>query len=678
MKSMNMSAMLSLVVVSCVTGAAFAQTTQPRPTQPRPTQPRPTQPVPPQAPPAAGPQRDMAGARTLARFVLLESSKIYSSDVKTQNDLKAWAADAQRCLISYQTGPQCLSPSYTLVDQTSFTGNTGHFFIVVHSNPAGRIFHTVISVSKDLKAAQPIRVRAFVSSNKTSAQMIRKQLDESSFNMELEGFSTGKIQSLLADRIAKTQDAGVFFHGAKALMAMDSSAEMKAQIEKLLRSSVKPLFRAANKTYREALLRMIQSDFPASRDILVSLAEELLAASDEETRALGVVLMSQAGVRSDKLKETLLGFLRGSNPARKQLALEALMDYPLNSRDQQALLQVMIETPNLITEDVLRSSEKWTVDASMILSIRSMIRDDQLKLRELGVRLLVKVKSSEAQALLVEALADDSDSVRMVAFREMKLRRVTDADFPALSRQLFLSNPAVRRNALELVQGLRGERVRGFTIQLMFDESTEVRELARQLISKDRIRESELDEIRPFLNSSKTDFRRFAVEIFAAFSSDSITAILVPMMFDENFEVRELSRATVAKRALGTESLKLLEPYMTSPNPSYRQFALTTVGGVRGVEASRLLIPLMFDDASTVREKAREMVTSRSMADTDMTLLQTYLVDSEADVRVVGVQVIAKIGKRSVEAILIERLIEEENPRVQTELRKAIKWIRTQ
>lgn len=678
----GLGTLLSVFVGLFLGSLSWAQTSGPRPPSqpPKTTQPRkPQQPLRPSTP---TPTRDMAAARKLAQFVVLDSTKILTAHAETQKDLRVWTDDASKCLLSYQNGPMCLSPSYSMADQTSFSASSSHVFIVVHSNSKGRFFHMVMNVSKDLNSAQPIRVRLFVSSKMTSAQTIRSQIENGEFKIEFEGFSAGRLARSALDRVSKTQDPAIFFHAARALMQMDADADAKAsakaQVEKALRNSLRALFSSANATYREALLRMVRNDFPNAKDLIVSLGEQLLSASDEESRALGVLLLTEAGVRSEKVKGTLLGFLKGSNASRRKLAIEALALYPLTSREISMLLQFVLESPAELTDGLVSAAERWTIDDSVLISVRALARNENDSLRQLGVRLLVKLKSSEAQTLLVEALVDEASNLRSLAFRELKQRRLTDADYQSLSRQLSMGQAEVRRNALELLQVFRTERVRRATLQMIFDESEAVRSFARSLVTKERVKASELEIITPFLNSLKTEFRKTALEMHSAFSGDAITALIVPMMFDEAFEVRELARKLISQRTLGGESLRLLEPYLLSPNPAYRQFALTTVGSVRGVQASRLLIPLIFDDSSSVREKAREMVTQRSLADTDMVLLQSYLVDSEADNRIVAVQLVARVGKKTAESALIERLIEEEHPRVQSELRKMIKWIRGQ
>lgn len=665
-RAIRTSVQASILVSSILFHApAFSQQPKP-PTKPKPgpTNPPTKPPVkPPVNPPAqpAKPARDMNSARELARTVVVETVAIKSGESSLKERLNNWIAEAKRCNLTLASVPACITPSYNLVDQASFSLNENFLFVSIYSPKNGSgFFNQLILVRKDLSNKEAVRVRLMITQKKYSPDTLREWLDNGEYTSQVEVVAAQDAISASLKRMSQSQDIALIYHALIHLTGVSRWTELKSTVAEALAKQLSFIVGPRTQgNYKLATIRLIEKHFSDSKDMIATLGRALLSSDNPEWSEYGALLLIQSGIVNDQVRAKLWTGLKSTDAGRRLSAVRALATLKLNKREENMVLEMLADSSTEVREAVGSVIEKFSLDNSNLISIQGMLRDQNEDTRLSAMKLVARITSAEATAILIEGLVDDAAQVRMVSRTALQNRKMTQRDVPALQRQLYMPNPIFRLNALELLVQVQTQEIRLILVPLMFDEAPEVRELARKTIQSRGLRESDLDMVRPFLNNSNASFRQYALQLIFKLNVSGLRSLVLPMMFDESFEVREEARKYFKAKGFQESDISMLEAYLSNANPAYRLFAMTSIGLIAGPESQKILIPLMFDDVALVRDEARKIMTQRSLSNKDLEALKLFLEDGNPNSRAFALKNVARINSDEATLILIENMTDE-------------------
>jgi len=630
-------------------------------TKPPVTKPAPT--TPPAKPPIqpTKPSRDMNSARELARTVVVETVAIKSGDSTYKERLNTWTSEAKRCNLTLASVPACITPSYNLVDQASFSLNENFLFVSIYSPKNGSgFFNQLILVRKDLSNKEAIRVRLMITQKKYSPDTLREWLDNGEYTSQVEVVAAQDSISASLKRLSQAQDIALIYHALIHLTGVSKWMELKATVADALAKQLSFIVGPRTQgNYKLATIRLIEKHFSDSKEMIATLGRALLASDNPEWSEYGALLLIQSGVVNDQVRAKLWTGLKSTDAARRLSAVRALSTLKLNKREENMVLEMLADSSTEVREAVTAVIEKFNLDNSNLISIQGMLRDQNEDTRLPAMKLVARISSAEATAILIEGLVDDSAQVRMVSKLALQSRKISQREVPALQRQLYMPNPIFRLNALDLLVQIQTQEIRLILIPLMFDEAPEVRDLARKTIQSRGLREADLELVRPFLNNSNASFRQYALQLIFKLNVSGLRSLVLPMMFDESFDVREEARKYFKTKGFQENDISMLEPYLSNANPAYRLFAMSCIGLIAGAESQKILIPLMFDDVALVRDEARKIVTQRTLSNQDLDALKLFLEDGNPNNRAFALKNVARIDSDEATLILIEHMTDE-------------------
>jgi HEAT repeat protein len=227
-------------------------------------------------------------------------------------------------------------------------------------------------------------------------------------------------------------------------------------------------------------------------------------------------------------------------------------------------------------------------------------------------------RSTEAIALLIEALADPEPFVRWQASETLAAQDVTCV-FHALTDALTAGQPAQRAGAAEALGRIGGEAATTALCKQVGDSDPGVRGALAQALGQIGDPTTAV-ELGPMLDDDDADVRRAAAQALGRIGSPGTAAPLADALVrrDQPLLVRRSLAAALASGAHHPDAQPVLLAALADPDPQVRGYAARALGHIGNEVAYERLAELLSDHSRLLKgtvgdeaRAAREMLERR-------------------------------------------------------------------
>lgn len=428
-----------------------------------------------------------------------------------------------------------------------------------------------------------------------------------------------QLRSEMARLMGSAEAASRIHDGGDLRKAVDAAASAQGA-ELRLRS----LLAAPDRNVRgNAVKAAVSQRVPEARAILhARLPEE----TDPQVRGLIVMAIAVLGGR-DELP-FLFNLVQNASPEGRFAAVKALA-----SIDDVGIFPILVYALSDTTGEVSRAAFKRIQrlgKANTVKLFRKMVASSKEWMRESAVSACARFANAEVLGVLEIALNDDQSHIRRLARRALdrlsgegsseaaaildRANRLS-GDIPVAAMASPLEgeqedplrdpNPETRLQTVkELVRSGDADRLPDLIRRL--PEETHPHVLAALLLAVGRLGGgTEVEVLRPFLQSEDDRVRASAVEGLAATEDLDGLKLLVPLVSDPHNRVR----ANAISALSSLPDFELVEPLRTmveSDDPFMRRSAIYVITTVSSADTAELIEPLLEDPDPDVRAKAEE------------------------------------------------------------------------
>jgi HEAT repeat protein len=239
-----------------------------------------------------------------------------------------------------------------------------------------------------------------------------------------------------------------------------------------------------------------------------------------------------------------------------------------------------------------------------------MTADPSPEIRQVAMRVLPSLSTSNAVAALVQGLGDSNEKVRQLAVHglETMLNRSPPPPIPpgdAILAALKASDAETRRRAIDVVMrlGFTPEQKAKALAPLLTDPDTAV--LTRALTSLGSLKTDDTDDLLGRASLNPDPLVRAAVaDALASSSSTSAAQVVVSLLSDREGLVREHAVAALASLSGQAEAPRLADMLRSDGDPLVKRRLLQLLGGWRRTEIARDLEGFVRDGDESVRTAA--------------------------------------------------------------------------
>ncbi|MCM0605595.1 MAG: HEAT repeat domain-containing protein [Xanthomonadaceae bacterium] len=620
--------------------------------------------------------RDAYAAYALTQQILVESTKIESPELASDELLLKFTNETKECSFSLSSGPTCLNSSFQQVygsfgnDSYIESSDSFIFFSIIREgkNKNPTFYGLVVEVSKDTHAKKFKQIFASIVSSKTTATLLKNDYLLGKVKAAVTITSPKDELSAATKELSNTYLYRSVYHLSQLLL---KSKDGQDTVLNELPKKYSLITESDSDEYKIALLQLVREKLSTKADLLANIANALIESKKAEIAQLSAITLAEQGNTDSKIKNLVINALSNSGWSMRRLAVNALNNIKSTSEDQNLIFGMMLDSDSDVANAAVAIVNNFPLTNANLPFLTQMSHHNSWEVRRTGINLISKIKTPEATAIILERYNDSFSDVRTAAVAIMTNRGFTEAEIPQLIQLARAGGDASQIIVIQALGKFKTDEVLNTLIGLLNDSGWEVREAA--------VYEVELNP------------------------SSVATKALICKMGDSDSDVANAATAAVNKRKLSNTELPEFQKLLSNNDWGTRKKGINSIKTIDTTEATLAIIPLITDSDSDVREAAMSALNGRKMGEEtekeliklstsgraegrmnvitlisknlSPTVIETLIKmtkDSEWTIRLAAVNAIAKTLEENVTARLID-MIPESDSEVKNAVSTALK-----
>lgn len=400
--------------------------------------------------PKAQVPRNIQAALQAVRMVVVESVKTLDEKAPDADRFSSLISDAVACGVN-ASGPLCLSstdsdpkkaaPPKPTVEETS---DSFLFVSRIGVPESAEAFLQVLKVPKNPNLPAISSVAIYASDSPGN--------DLSSARKLAEFVIPEKMLSYSRQEFSKVNEGRRLFHLATYLLGNDDSKGVRVLVLKRLRAQFPQIVSMPSIRYQTGFLLLVHNQFPDEEEFIRLLADFFQYSSDADLSQLASLILADEGEMNVRILNKVRGAVRSGAVGNRIHGIEILSGMKLLLADQNLIISCLGAAEPEVRGAALKSVSQMKLGNQHLPQFQALLSNTDPAIRLAAVNGMAKLETPEANMLLLERLADDSEDVRKAAYLNLRERKLSDREVPELARLLSALDSNERQAVLALIE----------------------------------------------------------------------------------------------------------------------------------------------------------------------------------------------------------------------------------
>ncbi len=275
---------------------------------------------------------------------------------------------------------------------------------------------------------------------------------------------------------------------------------------------------------------------------------------------------------------------------------------------------------------------------------------------------LLRTSFAKERDLLV-AVSDELITVQNTNISQLAAITLAERDIKSdlvkakVRDALSNDNWTTRRLAIYALNQIRsGVDDENLIIGKLGDSDSDVRNAASDVVSSYRLNNEHLPALNSLMKNDSWPVRQVAVVFAGTINTAESTALIIHLLGDSDSDVRNTVYSQLDRRTLTDRELPLLTQHLSNGSWPIRQSAVNLIGKIGTPKAAQALIPQLGDDDNDVRNSTVTALNKYRLTNNELGLLTKLLANPSWPIRQLAVKFIGTIPTAQATAALIPML----------------------